>query len=56
MKYKSVIYLKKIVYSGDNIGRNFKLSFQLDDQSRVLNITLVNGQTRNLNKKLFREF
>ena len=53
MKYISVIYLKKIIYSGDNIGRNFKLSFQLDDQSRVLNITLVNGQTRNLNKKLF---
>lgn len=53
MKYKSVIYLKKIIYSGDNIGRNFNLSFQLDNQSRVLNITLVNGQTRNLNKKLF---
>ena len=46
MKYKSILYLKKVIYSGENIGRNFSLSFQLDDKTKIINMTLVNGQTR----------
>lgn len=56
MKYKSILYLKKVIYSGENIGRNFSLSFQLDDQTKNINMALVNGQTRFIKKKLFETF
>lgn len=56
MKYKSILYLKKVVYSGDNIGRNFSLSFRLDDKTKDINVALSNGQTKFFNKNLFETF
>ena len=46
MKYKIILYLEKVVYSSDNIGRNFSLSFRLDDKTKDINVALSNGQTR----------
>ena len=47
------LVLTKVVYSGDNIGREFTFDFKLENNNYSFNTIIINGETKIYNKVLF---
>ena len=47
------LVLTKVIYSGDNIGREFTFDFKLENNNYSFNTIIINGETKIYNKVLF---